>query len=70
MNSIPKTNKALFGAILGTILVITLIVGIVDAYLKNDNLKIITRGCLLVVSIIYTYGNIIRYRRSKQSVQG
>lgn len=63
-------RKPLFGLFLGCVLVIAFVVGIIDAYLNNDNLKIITRGCLLVFSIIYTYGNFNRYRKSKQSVNG
>ena len=63
-------NKALFSSILGAILVISLIIGIVSAYQSKNDLNFLMRGCLLVFSIIYTYGSFIRYRKSKQSVNG
>jgi len=69
MRSNNSTRKPLIGVILGCILVISLVIGIVDANLKNENLKIITRGCLLVFSIIYTYANFSRYQKAKQSDQ-
>ena len=69
--SVKKSNyKPIIGIILGSILVLSLIVGIVTSYQSKNDLKLLMRSCLLFFSIIYTYGNFIRYRRSKQSVQG
>lgn len=69
MDSNTNSRKPIIGVILGCILIISFVIGIVDANLKNENLKIITRGCLLVFSIIYTYANFSRYQKAKQSDQ-